>query len=149
VRASLAVSTSAISARSFLSRRAASSAACSSVMSSLEAPVRWHEEVKFKKHLLGEVIIILAIGTDIWIQAVVVGRVVRIASGRDLASHGGVLSISMAAKRRISSNTALDHNHNTHSLVPLALCTRRGTILPWLCLQRKKREAEMEKQTQR
>jgi hypothetical protein len=64
VRASLAASTSAISARSFLSRRAASSAACSSVMSSLEAPVRWHEEVKFKKHLLGEVIIILVIGTD-------------------------------------------------------------------------------------
>jgi hypothetical protein len=147
VRTSLAAATA--SALLFLSKRAASLAACSSVMSSLEAPVRWHEDVKSEKHLLGKEVVVLIIRTDIWVEARVVRGIVRVARSRDLVSHGGILYIRVAAERRISSISLLDHDHNTYSLVLLALCTRRKTILPWLCLQRKKREAERGKQTQR
>jgi hypothetical protein len=126
VRTSLAAATA--SALSFLSKRAASLAACSSVMSSLEAPVRWHEDVKSEKHLLGKevvVIVVINMRTDIWVEARVVRGVVRVARSRDLVSHGGILYIRVAAERRIGSISLLDHDHNTYSLVLLALCTRR------------------------
>jgi hypothetical protein len=124
---------------------------------SLEAPVRWHVEVKFEKDLPGKVIIILVIRTDIRVNARVVVRIVWIVilvlglgfmRGRDVVCHSGILG-RVDAERRISSMSVLEHDHKTRGLVLLALCTRRKTILPWLCLQRNKREDERGKQTQR
>jgi hypothetical protein len=126
-------------------------------MFSLEAPVRWHQDVKFEKHLLREEVVVWVIRTDVWVDAGIVVRIIWIVilflglgfmCGRGVVCHSGILG-RVAAERRISSTAVLEDDQNTHSLVLLALCTRRKTILPWLCLQRMKRDAERGKQTQR